>query len=80
MDLPHKTELDFWVRQTSALQVLGAPPVQGFTVFDVRAGWHPTNLLEFSLVGRNLPGARHREFGGGELVRRSVYAMVTCRF
>jgi len=81
MDLPHKTELDFWVRHVSALQLSPAPPVPAYTVFDVRAGWRPVDNLEIALTGRNLPDKRHLEFGpAGELVRRAVYVTTTWRF
>jgi iron complex outermembrane receptor protein len=81
MDLPRRTELDFWVRHVSALQVFGGPPVPPYTVFDARLGWRPTGNLELSLVGRNLPGKHHLEFGpAGELIRRGVYLTTTWRF
>jgi iron complex outermembrane receptor protein len=81
MDLPRRTELDFWVRHVSALEVFSAPPVPAYTVFDARFGWRPNEHLEISLVGRNLPQKRHAEFGaGGELIRRGVYLTTTWRF
>ena len=81
MDLPHKTELDFWVRQVSALRLSGAPPVPSYTVFDVRLGWRPLEYLEVSVVGRHLPGPSHLEFGpAGELIRRGVYLTTVWRF
>jgi iron complex outermembrane receptor protein len=81
MDLPHKWELDFWMRHVSALEVPSGPPVPPYTVFDVRAGWRPVDRFEISLVGRNLPQMRHAEFGpAGELVRRTVYVTTAWRF
>jgi iron complex outermembrane receptor protein len=81
MDLPRKTELDFWVRHVSALQLLSGPPVPSYTVFDVRLGWRPTENVAISLVGRNLPQQHHVEFGpAGELVHRAVYVTTTWRF
>lgn len=81
MDLPRRTELDVWVRHVSALRIIGAPPVPEWTVFDVRFGWRPTQHLDISIVGRNLPGKRHMEFGpSGELIRRGVYLTTTWRF
>jgi iron complex outermembrane receptor protein len=81
MDLPHKTEFDFWLRHVSALEQPSPPPVPAYTVFDVRAGWRPIEAFEIAVVGRNLPHRRHQEFGPfGELVRRSVYVTATWRF
>ena len=80
MDLPHKTELDFWVRHVSAIPVSPPPPVPAYTVFDVRVGWRPTDHVDISIVARNLPGRRHQEFGPtGELVRRGLYLITTWR-
>ena len=59
----------------------GTPPVPAYTVFDVRVGWRPTDNVEISLVGRNLPDRHHLEFGpAGELIRRAVYVTTTWRF
>lgn len=81
MDLPHKTELDFWVRHVSALELSSGTPVPAYTVFDVRLGWRPAKKMEVALVARNLPDKRHLEFGpAGELIRRSVYVTTTWRF
>jgi iron complex outermembrane receptor protein len=81
MDLPRKTELDFWVRHVSQLQVSSGPPVPAYTVFDARVGWRPTDHVEISLVGRQLPDQRHLEFGpSGEWIKRGVYVTTTWRF
>ncbi len=81
MDLPHKTELDFWVRHVSGLQLLNTAGVPAYTVFDIRIGWRPTSNLELAAVGRNLPDRRHLEFGPlGELVRRGLDVSTTWRF
>jgi iron complex outermembrane recepter protein len=81
MDLPRRTELDFWVRHVSALRLSSGPPVPSYLVFDMRIGWRPTDHLEISVVGRNLPDRRHLEFGpSGELVKRGVYLTTTWRF
>jgi iron complex outermembrane receptor protein len=80
MDLPFRTELDFWVRHVSSLRFAQGPPVPAYTVFDARLGWRANNHLEISVVGRNLPG-RHLEFGPqGEVIRPGVYLTTTWRF
>jgi iron complex outermembrane receptor protein len=82
MDLPYRTELDFWFRHVSSLLVSApALPVPAYTVFDVRLGWNPAEEIEFSVVGRNLPSRRHAEFGpNGQLVGRELYGILTWRF
>jgi iron complex outermembrane receptor protein len=82
LDLPFRTELDFFVRHVSALPLPGAtPPVPAYTTFDVRLGWNPTADLELSAVGRSLADRLHAEFGpNGELVKREVYGILTWRF
>ena len=82
MDLPCRTELDFFVQYASALQFLPpSPPVPAYTTFDVRAGWHATPNLEISIVGRGLPDQRHLEFGPqGELIPRDVFGTVKWSF
>jgi iron complex outermembrane recepter protein len=82
MDLPFRTELDFFVQHASALPVLPpANPVPAYTTFDVRAGWHASSTLEISVVGRGLPGPRHEEFGPqGELIPRDVFGIMRWSF
>jgi len=82
MDLPHQTELHFWLRHVSSLGTSPpAVPVPAYTVFDVRAGWNPTETLELSVVGRNLPRRRRAEFGpNGQLVPRELYGIFSWRF
>jgi hypothetical protein len=80
MDLPFRTELDFWVRHVSSLRFAQGPPVPAYTVFDARIGWRANDHLEISVVGRNLP-RRHLEFGPqGEVIRPGVYLTTTWRF
>jgi iron complex outermembrane receptor protein len=82
MNLPHNTELDFWMRHVSALRLAApAASVPGYTVFDVRAGWSPSDFLELSIVGRHLPDEQHLEFGSnGQLIKRQLYGSLTWRY
>ncbi|HEX2641687.1 MAG TPA: TonB-dependent receptor, partial [Thermoanaerobaculia bacterium] len=79
-DLPHRTELDVWLRHVAELP---APRVPSYTEADLRLGWRATETLELSLVGRNLLHDQHPEAGPAaarEEVERSVYGKVLWRF
>ncbi|MBI3935275.1 MAG: TonB-dependent receptor [Acidobacteria bacterium] len=83
MDLPRRVELDFWVRHVSALP--NPVPLPGYTTFDVRLGWRPTDRLELSIVGQNLPEKRHGEFQSTnpairEETQRGFYGKITWGF
>jgi iron complex outermembrane receptor protein len=82
MDLPFRTELDFFVRYASALHPLApSAPIPAYTAFDARAGWRPVPQLEISVVGRNLTDRRHIEFGPqGEMIPRDVFGTVKWAF
>ncbi len=81
MDLPRRVELDFWVRHVSALP--NPVPLPGYITFDVRLGWKPSDRLELSIAGQNLPERSHGEFRSTavpEEVQRGVYGKVAWRF
>jgi iron complex outermembrane receptor protein len=64
---------------------LTTPNISGIPRLDTRIGWHPTESLEFSLVGQNLLSPGRIEFIGTEgqmstLVQRNVFAKVTWHF
>ena len=59
VDLPHRLELDAFLRRITALP---HPVVPGYSELDARVGWHVTPALEMSLVGQNLLHAHHPEF------------------
>ncbi|HUP77602.1 MAG TPA: TonB-dependent receptor, partial [Pirellula sp.] len=82
MDLPRRTTLDFFTRYASSLHLPRPnPPVDSYLVFDVTVGWEATQNLEFSVVGRNLPERRHKEFGPqGEQIPRDVFGIVRWHF
>ena len=91
LDLPGNLELD------SALNYFGRTRAQDGLLgtridtrwnLDLRLGWHPTDQLEFSLVGQNL---LHREIeetthfinsapSGTQEIERAFYGKVTWRF
>jgi len=56
-------ELDLSLRHVSALP---DPQVPSYTEVDARVAWMPNDNLEISLVGQNLAGDRHVEFGNVE--------------
>ncbi|HEX5044828.1 MAG TPA: TonB-dependent receptor [Candidatus Polarisedimenticolaceae bacterium] len=80
VDLPHDTELDVIYRNVGGLPYQEA---RAYDTADVGLTWGGAARWTFSLVGRNLFDAHHKEFGsdGGPdvEVRRSYYARVTFR-
>jgi iron complex outermembrane receptor protein len=81
IDLPSDLELDTALRYVGPLP---RPRVDGYTELDLRLGWRALEVLELSLVGRNLLHSSHEEFGPAgpfrEAVERSLYGKVTWRF
>jgi iron complex outermembrane receptor protein len=79
-NLPKHFELDATYRYTSGLPQYS---VGGYSTVDARLGWHFGEGLDFSVIGQNLLGPSHVEFGGdpGPLVgiKRSAYAKMTWR-
>jgi iron complex outermembrane receptor protein len=70
-----------WVDELKALDV------DPYTQLDLRLGWQPIEMLEFSLVGQNLLESSHHEFESSIFVndeptktQRSLYGKVTVRF
>jgi iron complex outermembrane receptor protein len=59
-DLTANTEFDLTVRHVSALP---QPSVPAYTQVDMQLGWRMRPGVELSLIGRNLAGGRHAEFG-----------------
>jgi iron complex outermembrane recepter protein len=80
LDLPRRFEFSQTYRHVSGLPSQG---VAGYHTGDLRFGWRPIPLIEFSVAGQNLLQPHHPEFGGnpGGLVgiKRSVYASITWR-
>ena len=80
LDLPHGLELDLTYRRVSALAYQQVP---AYDTADLGFTWGTTGNWSFSIVGRNLFDAHHKEFGsdGGPdvEVRRSYYARATFR-
>jgi iron complex outermembrane receptor protein len=55
-------ELDLTVQHSGAL---ANPNVPSYTTLDARYGWHIGHNLELSLIGQNLLGHAHAEYGAG---------------
>jgi iron complex outermembrane receptor protein len=68
-DLPRAVTLDATLRHMGALAL---PYVPAYDALDARLAWQPAPDWTLALVGRNLVGADHAEFGPPEA--RSVYA------
>jgi iron complex outermembrane receptor protein len=82
LNLPHRTEFDTSVYQVGKLLDQSVP---AYTRLDLRAGWHPTESVDFDLIGQNLLAPRHLEFlNNTGLVptypTRRVFARLTWRF
>jgi len=84
MDLRRDLAFDLGVRYVDALPSLD---VESYLTFDARLGWEPFESIELSMVGQNLGGAHHPEFGMPKFihtfpseVERSVYVAVRWRF
>ena len=83
MDLPCGFEFDAGLRYVDALSALRVP---GYIAVDLRLGWHISDSVDFSIVGRSLLDRRHAEFRpttvatGATEVERSIYGNVTIRF
>jgi len=83
LDLPHRLELDAWIRWVDNLGDLHEPNATrapSYWSLDVRLGWRPTDGVEVSVVGQNLLEAHHLEFPDGTEVPRGVYGKLTWRY
>jgi iron complex outermembrane receptor protein len=69
-DLPHRTELDLFVRHIGTLP---SPRVPSYTVADLRLGWQAAPTLELSLIARNVFNREHVEFDGGSEFGRGIF-------
>jgi iron complex outermembrane receptor protein len=82
-NITRKLEADASLRYVDQLPGI---EVDRYFGLDCRLGWRVRQNMEIYLVGRDLIGARHREFDeqpspfGSTVVRRSVYAGVRFRF
>jgi iron complex outermembrane receptor protein len=80
VDLAPDWELDGAIRAVGALP---DPRVPAYAALDFRLGWHATPHLQVALVGRDLPSARHPEFGPVGIrdeFERSVYLRLVFDF
>lgn len=82
-DIGRGVEFDATVR---AVDRLAERSIKPYVAADLRLSWQPNELLEFSLVGRNLLAGRHFEFTPEFLtvqrtrVDRSVFGTLKIRF
>ena len=77
VDLPHNLSLYTGLRYVDKLPSLG---VNSYLALDISLLWQPLANVEFSLSGRNLADRNHLEYGGSNLVERSVYGKIVWRF
>src|SRR5258706_13664640 len=78
-NLPRQIELDGITRVVGSLQG-SVPAVSRYVAVDERVAWQLRKSVELAVVGQNLTGSPHAEFGTGALLRsllveieRSVY-------
>jgi len=86
MNLPHNVELDAWAYYVSRIGSDNLQPVDAYTSFNLKLGWHITDNLSLSVAGYNLFDSSHLEYSGtsfnpliGE-IPRSIYAQVRWQF
>ncbi len=82
MNLPHKVELDLWLRYADELESLGT---NGYLTLDLRLGWQPFPSLELALIGQNLLQDSHQEFDPefqtpASEIPRGVYGQAIWRY
>jgi len=82
MDLPHKVELDLWLRYADELESLDT---NGYLTLDLRLGWQPCPGLELALIGQNLLQDNHQEYDPefqtpASEVPRGVYGQAVWRY
>lgn len=80
-NLPRNFEFDQTYRYVSSLSYLNVP---AYGEADLRLGWRPSPLLEFSIGGQNLLAPHHVEFIGDPglpvEIERSAYGKITFRW
>jgi iron complex outermembrane receptor protein len=72
-DINDRQELDVTLRRVGALSM---PTVPAYTGVDVRYGWRIHRGLELSVIGQNLLGGNHAEYGapaGRSVSDRALY-------
>lgn len=77
LDLPHNLSLYTGVRYVDKLPSLN---VDSYVALDVSLRWRPVENVETSLTGRNLTDKSHLEYGGSNMIERSIYGTVTWRY
>lgn len=75
-ELPWNLELFAGIRYIDSLHSFNLPER---TTVDLSLGWRPLENLRLSLTARDVNDATHLEFGGSNLIERSVYLQATWR-
>lgn len=75
-ELPWNLELFAGIRYIDSLERFNLPER---TTVDLSLGWRPRENLRLSLTARDVNDATHLEFGGSNLIERSVYLQATWR-
>ncbi|HWT70789.1 MAG TPA: TonB-dependent receptor [Oxalicibacterium sp.] len=78
-DIDSRQELDVTFRYVGALR---NPDVPSYSTMDLRYGWKIRRDLELSVIGRNLIGGTHAEFGdetGRNVFDRSIFFRLVWR-
>jgi iron complex outermembrane receptor protein len=80
-DIGGGIEVDSTVRFVSRLP---NPAVPRYFELDARIGWNPHEIVELSIIGRNLLHDQHPEFGppspGRHELERNIFARIALRF
>ncbi len=69
LELPNDFEFYAGIRYVDRLPAMDVPD---YTSVDLNIGWQATERLHTSLAVRNLTDDAHLEFGGGNLIERSI--------
>ena len=80
LNLSAKWECDATLRYVARINTQSVP---GYAEADLRLGWRPTPMWEFSLLGQNLLHAQHPEFnppGARRELQRAIYGKASWRF
>jgi iron complex outermembrane receptor protein len=83
IDVRKNVELDAKLRWVDSLRNNNGPTagtVPSYFELDARLGWHPTEIIEFSVTGQNLLHDRHPEYAfpspTREEIERSIYGKI----
>jgi iron complex outermembrane receptor protein len=78
-NLPYKTELDVIYRHVSTLGLYAVP---SYETIDFRLGWKLSKSLNLDIIGQNMLGTQHAEYGAitdRALMSKRIYTRLTWR-